>query len=413
MTSEVLEPADRARYADAAVHGCLGLRPGDTVFVDAHLEHRELAVALAEAAWKAGAALVEVRYLDPLIRAARVRLAKDESLGPSPPWRERVLREHLKPETAFIHVFGDADPGVFDDVPPARVAEDKLRPLRLNRWYVRGVNADRRRWAGVAWPTEYWARRVYPGLDGLEAHRRLALDLLSFCRLGPDDPPGIAGWEAHLEALAGRARALTDLGLESLELRAPGTALDLRLPPDARWMGGRRVNAHGQAVTTNMPTEENYTSPRPAATAGTFRCSRPLSFQGREIAGIAGEFRAGRLVRLEAERDEDRELLAAFLDADPGARRLGEVALVDRSSRIGATGRTYFNTLLDENAAAHIAFGFGFEAARARREGRRASPVNRSTLHLDVMIGTDDLEASGVAADGRRVPLLAGGSWQL
>ena len=182
----------------------------------------------------------------------------------------------------------------------------------------------------------------------------------------------------------------------------------MKLPPGARWMGGSEL-AQGRSTSPNMPTEEVFTSPAPAGTSGRFRCSRPLNFRGRTIEGIAGEFRGGRLVELEAAKKDDQELLTAFLDTDRNARRLGEVALVDRSSRIGQTGRTFSNTLLDENAAAHIAFGTGFPNTRESGAPR----VNQSALHLDVMIGTDDFEVTGIGARGRRVPLIAGGEWQI
>jgi aminopeptidase len=308
---------------------------------------------------------------------------------------------------------GEADPGVFDDLPPERVAEDSMRPLRSVEWYLRGVRMERRRWAAIAFPTAYWARLVYPELGEEAAVRRLADDLLSFCRLGPDDPPGVAGWEEHVDLLARRAVTLTELVLERVELRGPGTELDLGLAPRTRWLGGREHNAHGKLVAPNFPTEECFTSPLAGAAEGSFRCTRPLSFQGREIDGIAGELRGGRLVRLEAARGEDRDLLAAFLDTDAGARQLGEVALVDRGSRIGQARRTYFNTLLDENAAAHIAFGLGFGGSRVVEPGRRPAGVNRSNLHLDVMIGSDELEVTGIAAGGRRIPLIADGVWAI
>jgi aminopeptidase len=236
---------------------------------------------------------------------------------------------------------------------------------------------------------------------------------MHFCRLGPYDPPGHEGWLRHRNTLVERARALTALDLRRLRLRGPGTDLELGLSPGTRWLGGARENAWGIIVTGNFPTEETFTSPDAAGTSGIFRCSRPLSFRGRTIEGIAGEFRRGRLVRLEADRDRDRDFLAAALDTDAGASRLGEVALVDGSSRIGRARRTYWNTLGDENAAAHIAFGFPFQQTRVpdpEARGRRG--LNRSDLHLDVMIGTDDFEATGWTADGREVPLLVDGSWQ-
>jgi aminopeptidase len=409
----VLTDEERARYADALVLGCMGLEEGETLFVLGHPEHRELVVALAEAAYRAGGALVDIRYVDPRVQAARVRHGGDEVLGPMPDWSRRILREQVKPHAATVHVMGDADTGVFDDVPPERVAEDSMRPLRKIPWYLSAIRAEKRRWGAIAFPTDYWASLVFPDLDPAAAKRKLADDLLDFCRLGPDDPPGYAGWEEHVEGIVRRAATLTGLELERVELRGADTELDVGLAPATRWLGGRELNGHGKLVAPNFPTEECFTSPKAGAAEGTFRCSRPLSFGGREIEGIAGEFRGGKLVRLEAASDDDRDFLAAFLDTDPGARRLGEVALVDRASRIGRTGRTYYNTLLDENAAAHIAFGFGFGGTRIREPGRRTAGINRSNLHLDVMIGTEELEATGIAAGGRRVPLIADGAWAI
>jgi aminopeptidase len=411
---EVLSPGERARYADAAVLSCLGLKPGDTLFVNGVAAHRELMVALAEAAYRGGAALVDLNYGEPLAQAARIRHAPDEHLGPMPSWREKMLRAHLQPSSAMITIIGEADPGAFDGLPPERVAEDSMRPLRKVGWYVRAVKQNRRRWVGMGWPTPFWASQVYPELAVEEAQRRLARDLLWFCRLGADDPPGFEGWVEHVEAVARRAQKLTELRLERVELRGTGTDLAVALSPGTRWIGGQEENAYGQMVSPNFPTEENFTSPDASSAEGTFRCTRPLSFRGRTIEGIAGEFRRGRLVRLEAASDDDRDFLAAFLEADRGAGRLGEVALVDATSRIGRADRTYSNTLLDENAVAHIAFGSGFGQTRIpdpNARGRRG--VNSSNLHLDVMIGSDELEATGIAARGKRVPLIRDGLWAI
>jgi aminopeptidase len=265
-----------------------------------------------------------------------------------------------------------------------------------------------RRWVGMSWPTAYWSSQVYPDLDPQEAQRKLLEELLWFCRLGPDDPPGYEGWTGHVDTLAARARALTELELERVELRGPDTDLTVRLAPGTQWLGGQEENAQGFLLAGNIPTEENFTSPDPPGTEGIFRCSRPLDFRGRTIEGISGEFHRGRLVRLEADDEDDREFLAAHIDADRNADRLGEVALVDTSSRIGRTGRVYSNTLLDENAVAHIAFGAGF--GQTRKQGARRP--NKANLHLDVMIGTDDFEATGYAG-GRAVPLIREGLWQI
>jgi aminopeptidase len=411
-TATLLSPEQLARYADAIVRGCLHLGEGETLFLQGQLAHRELMVALADAGYRAGARLVEVSYIEPFVQVARVRHAADEHLGYLPPWRQKYLRAQLEPDAAIVTVVGDSEPGIYDGLPPERVAEDSMRPLRRLGWYFRALKEGRRRWVGVDWPTPSWAAQVYPELESDEAQRRLAQDLLWFCRLGPDDPPGFEGWTRHVEAMARRAGTLTELGLERLEVRGPGIDLTLRLSPGTRWLGGQELNAHGAMVAPNFPTEESFTSPDAAGTEGSFRCSRPLSFRGRVMEGIAGEFRRGRLVRLEAALEDDRDLLAAFLYADRGGDRLGEIALVDATSRIGQAERTYSNTLLDENAVAHVAFGAGFGQTRLpdpAARGRRG--VNHANLHLDVMIGSDELEATGIAVGGRRVPLIRDGLW--
>jgi aminopeptidase len=410
----LLEPAELERYADAIVRASLALSPGDTLLVQAHPEHRELAVALCESGYRAGAAVVDLHYYEPRLQAARIRHAGDDRLGPVSEWSVRRNLESIKETSATVTILGEADPELLAGLPPERVARDTMLPLERQRRFVRETKAGRRRWVGAAWPTAAWAARVYPDLEPDEAARRLASDLLWFCRLGPDDPAGSQGWREHVEALDRRARTLTELGLERVELRGPGTSLEVRLVPETVWLGGLEVNAWGHRIAGNIPTEEVYTTPSAAGTEGTFRCTRPLSFASRMIEGIAGEFRRGRLVRLETDDEEERELLATFLQGERNADRLGEVALVDRESRIGRAQRTFFNTLLDENAVAHMAFGYGFAEARTGEPGARSKRgINDSNVHLDVMIGSDELEATSVARGGRRVPLIRDGAWQL
>jgi aminopeptidase len=407
---QVLDPAALARYADLLTVTCLSLEHDDILFLTAHPEQRQLVVALAEAGYRAGARLVDIAYEEPRAAAARVRYVTDEHLGLLPDWQARRLRASKGSDRASLFVVGEADPGVFDGLAPERVAADVARRMQKIRDIALASLDGRIRWTGCAWPTDHWAGQVYPGLDTMDAKRRLAADILWFCRLGPGDPVDGSGWVAHATMLAARARTLTELGLKRLRYHGPGTDLEVGLSPGTVFVGGRRSDAYGHVISANVPTEECYTSPQAGAAAGTFHCSLPLSFRGRLIEGIAGEFRGGRLVRLEAANDTDRDFLAAFLDSEPNARRLGEVALVDASSRIGQRKRVYFNTLLDENAAAHIAFGAGFGVTR-RPDARRG--VNRANLHIDVMIGTDDLEVTGTAADGASVPVIAGGVWQI
>jgi aminopeptidase len=408
----ILDSDQLARYADAVVKVGISVGRDDDLLVTCQPAHREFAVALVEAGYRAGARSVDIEYLDPLVRAAYLRTAPDRAIGHVTPWRGARARASMRSETASLWIAGEGEPGALKDVPGKRVAEDLTRSSKRFSDVRRASRLGKRRWSIAAWPTESWAAAVYPKLGVVAAQRRLARDLLDFCRVGPDDPPGVSGLREHLSALRRRAQRLSKLKLERLELRGPGTALNFVLHPDGLWLGGGRTNFYGKRMAPNLPTEECFTTPIAASTEGTFRCSQPLMFQGQLIEGISGEFRGGRLVRLDAKNG--RDFLADFLFEIKDADRLGEVALVDSSSRIGKAGRIYYNTLLDENAAAHIAFGSGFSDTRTNHEQSRAARgVNRSEAHVDVMIGTSDFEATGIAARGRRVPLIADGVWQI
>jgi aminopeptidase len=392
------------------VRACVGIEKGDSLVVQGEPEHRELLVAVANSAYRAGARFVDVVTTDPLVMRARLLHGNDDALGGLSPWARRRYREASGPRGALAHIAGEGEAGYLDGVPPQRIATDYSRLAKQLDFLRRAQLNMRARWVIAAWPTDYWAGQVYPNLEPLKAKRRLARDLIHFCRLSDEDGKGTKGWRDHLRALSRRSTRLTKLGLTRLELRGPGTELDIGFAADTRWLGGPDKLADGRVFAANMPTEEVFTSPDPRRTSGTFQCTFPLSFRGRLVQGLRGEFSRGRLVRLEADSDDDRDFVAAHLDADRMARRLGEVALVDASSRIGQTGRIYYNTLLDENAAAHIAFGSGFGGTRSETPARG---VNRSTVHLDVMIGSPELEATGFDARGRRIPLIHEGTWRI
>ncbi len=392
-----------ARYADAIVRDGLQIGAGDALAVHLEPVQRELAVALAEAGYRAGARYVDVLDVDPRVTRARALGAPEETLDDRPAWEDARMRELVREGAGIVWIAGSEDPRVLGSVPPARAVRRVVDRPGLTP-YRRAVGRGDARFVVVAWPTPAWAAQVYPELSAEAAVAALGGDLLRFARLGPDDPDG--GWRRHAERLAERAERLTALDLREIRLRAPGTDLRLALPEGTSWRGGV-FDVRGHRTTPNIPTEEVFTSPEPRATSGPFRCTRPLAIAGRVIEGIAGEFRRGRLVRVEADAEDDREFLAAYLARDRSAGRLGELALVDSSSRVGAAGRPYFTTLLDENAAAHMAFGQGF--ADTRSPG--APPVNRSAVHLDVMIGSPEMEVEAIDARGDNVTLISGGTF--
>ena len=325
----VLDPKDLRRYADAIVKASLNVGNGDTLVVTAEPAHRELAVALSEAGYRAGALIADVWYTDPLVIRARLEHAREESLGLVTPWADRRYRELIKPTGARVAITGDSDPGYLDGIPPKRIAADLVGAAKRVAYYRRANLDMRARWTGVAWPTDYWAGRIYPELSALEAKRRLARDLLWFCRLTDADGKGSTGWTAHLRRIEARSAKLSRLRLAGLELRGPGTKLDLGLAPGTRWLGGREETPWGVKVAPNMPTEESFTGPHAAATNGTFTCSLPLSFQGRLIEGLRGVAgRRQRHPRAVAERDFTLRQMGQDLPRRPLARRVGALELV-------------------------------------------------------------------------------------
>ncbi|MGH3002275.1 MAG: aminopeptidase [Gaiellaceae bacterium] len=408
-----MKPDELARYAETIVRGCVAFRAGDTMLALVSLAHRDLAVAVAEAAYRAGAATVDVVYDDMRVYAARIEHGSDASLGRTAAWQSARWRATGTKDVALVRVMGEFELDVQRGLQPERVAEDAKRSTARSPALDRARREGRLRGTICAWPTDEWAARVFPGMDAARAKRRLAKDILSFCRIGPGDPPGHKGWTDHLTTLRRRSARLTKLDLTEVRIRDRGTDLRARIAPFSMWRGGGEQDHWGRRIAMNMPTEECFISPDAAATEGTFRCSRPRSFGGRVLEELSGEFRNGRLVRLGAKRAADRDWFARYLAAIPNADRLGEIALVDSSSRIGRTGLVYYNGLLDENAAAHMAFGSGFAKTRTVPIARRRHGVNRSRTHIDVMIGTDDLEAIGLRRSGKQVPLIADGSWQI
>jgi aminopeptidase len=408
---ELVAPEQRRRYADALVKASLAVKKGDTLHVSGHPEHREILVAVVEAGYRAGASVVSLDYTEPFASRAQLEHGTPDARGVVAPWTLRLFKELVKPTGARAVITGVADPGYLDGIPPKRIAEAQARTAEQISFFQRANIDMKARWSGAAWPTDHWAKQVYPDLSTLDGKKRLAQDFFWFCRLTDEDGAGSRGWLDHVKALARRSAKLTKRELVGLELRGPGTELDVKLAPGTVFLGGQEATPYGAKIAPNMPTEETFTSPHADGTNGTFACTFPLSFQGRVIHGIRGEFRNGRLVRLDADAKDDRQLLTAYIDSDPSGngRRLGEVALVDATSRIGQTGRTYFHTLLDENAAAHIAFGAGFGATRSGS----ARGLNRSTIHLDVMIGGPDFEVTGITANRRRTPLISDGLWQI
>jgi aminopeptidase len=388
------------RYAELVVRVGANVADGQLVYVNGRVEHAPLVRAVASAAYAAGARYVDVSYADQHVRRAMIELGADDVLDWTPAWLVTRFRQLGDEQGASITVTGDPTPELLSDLDGERVG--KARMVALQQESLRQLNAKLVNWTGVAFPNEGWAERVF----GTRDVGRL-WEAVEFCvRLDEDDPA--AAWDRHMTRLETRARRLNGLGLDALRFRGPDTDLTVGLLAQSRFAAARFTTAWGRTHVPNMPTEEVFTTPDARRTEGTVRSTRPLALSGQVVHGLELDFAGGRCVAVRAETGAD--VVQAQLASDDGAPFLGEVALVDGTSRVGQTGLTFFDTLFDENATCHIAYGSGISFGI---EGEPGEGFNRSTVHTDFMIGGAEVEVDGVTRDGREVPLLRNDVWQL
>ncbi|MEN3311174.1 MAG: aminopeptidase, partial [Actinomycetota bacterium] len=268
------------------------------------------------------------------------------------------------------------------------------------------INERTVNWCVAPGPSGNWARLVFPDLEPEAALDKLWEQVVHICRLDEDDPE--AAWRDRSSVLKGVAQRLTELHLDSIHLEGPGTDLTVGLLPTSRWIGGGDATVDGIPHMANLPTEEVFTSPDPERTNGVVRATKPLSTQGRIIDALTVRFEGGRAVEIDAE--SGAETLRAMVAQDEGGARLGELALVDQEGRIGPLDTVFYDTLLDENAASHIALGSAYDAAVGDEDRER---LNRSSIHVDFMIGSTEVDVTGITRDGERVPVLRDSSWQI
>jgi aminopeptidase len=392
------------RLGELAVHGA-NVQPGQLVIVTALIGQEELTRAVVTAAYACGARYVDVVYYDPWVKRARIEHADPATLDYVPPWLSARLLGAAAERAARIGFSGVVAPEALEGLDGGLLARDTLPWLPES---MTVINDRTTNWCSLPCPTQDWAALVHPEEGAAEAYERLWRELWHVLRL--DEPDPNAAWDERFAELSARADALTELRLDALEYRGPGIELTVGLLPSSVWMAGDFTTAEGLRHLPNIPSEEVFTAPDPRRVDGHVTATRPLVLKdGAIVRGLRVRFERGRAVEVDAEANADA--IRGKVATDDGASRLGELALVDGHGRVGPTGTVFFDTLLDENAASHIAFGGAYrfsvddEADRPR--------LNESEIHIDFMIGSEELEITGVTRDGSRVPVLRGGEWTL
>lgn len=394
------------RYADLAVRVGANVKEGQKVMVRAAVEHVGLARAVCEAAYKAGAEYVHIHYWDPHQKLHRLNHAALDSLEYIPEWWDKSMDDLVDARGAVISITGDANPNIFSGIDAERLKRDHMPSTASVLRLALGGHVN---WTIVGGPLPQWAERIFgePDMDRLWDLFAVATRL--------DEPDPVAAWREHVERLKQRAEGLDERRFSALRYRGPGTDLTIGLHEKGKWISGSMTTSAGIEHVANMPTEEVFTTPDYRRTEGKVTCTRPLYMNGSVVEDLELTFKEGEIVEVKA--SANAHAVEAEIATDIGARRLGEVALVDGTSAVGKTGVVFGNTLFDENATCHIAWGAGFEFAvenlPSDAEAQDAMGFNNSKVHTDTMIGGPEVSVHGVTASGDEVPVIVDNAWQL
>lgn len=392
------------RYAEFVVRVGVNVQPGQDVHIGAQVEHAALARVITDQAYLAGARRVVVDYADQHVRRSAIKHAPENGLGTHYPHELEQIRTWRERGTALIRLTGDSDPHLYDGLDPARIAAASSRELRAE--FVESV--PYLPWTVVAAPNEGWARQVF-GEPDLE---RLWTAVAIATRLDEADP--VAAWRDHLARLRARRAALNAAGLDAVRLHGGGTDLTIGLIPGASWLGGSSRTKAGVEFLPNIPTEEVFTSPDWRRAEGIVRSTAPLVLSSTLVTGLRLRFEAGRIVEVEA--DEHADVVRAEIESEERAHYLGEVALVDGTSRVRQAGVVFHDTLYDENVACHIAYGTGFTDVlpgfdELSGEARIAGGLNVAAIHTDITVGGPAVDVDGILRDGRVIPIIRADEW--
>jgi aminopeptidase len=393
------------RFANVVVRAGVNLQPGQGVVLWTDTTHLEVARAVVEAAYAAGAAWVEPVWGDGPMRRSTVNHSTVADLAAARPWALQRIREWSEQGAVSIRLTGDADPHLLDGADPARAATVRTGEIHA----MRAAHTSMMRWTIVSAPNPGWARQIFGEPDT----ERLWQAVATAMRL--DEPDPVAAWWERSATLAARGAALDALELDEIRYVGDGTDLTVGLIPGCHWAGGGLTDRNGIGYLPNIPTEEVCTSPDRSRANGTIRVTKPLVLNGRLVTGLQVTFEDGRIRDVAAEEGADAVL--AQLETDAGARFLGEVSLVDRDSRIAKAGIVFHNTLFDENAGSHVAWGTGFPFAVPGRTAmtpaqREDLGLNTSAVHTDVVIGGAGITVTGTGPKGT-VDIIRDDEWVL
>lgn len=399
------------KYAHLIVCTGANVQKGQTVQLTAAVEQHEFAALVTEECYKAGARKVNMNWTSDMKNRLDFLYAEQEVLSEVLPWEEAKMKQMVDDLPCRIFIVSD-DPDALGGIDPKKISAVTQSRTSVFKPYRNAIEG-KHQWVIAAHPSENWARKCFP--DAEDAVDRLWEAILKTVRVSEDNDP-VAEWDAHMKNIKSKAAWLNEQGFSSLEYKSSnGTDFRVELIPDAAWEGAGDVNPlNGAAYIPNIPTEEVFTSPYAGRCDGTLVAVKPLSWNSQLIEDFSITFKDGKAVSCKAAKVQ--ELLEQMIKMDERACMLGEVALVPKESPVNQCGFLFYETLFDENACCHCALGMGFKEVLPDGDDLSVEEamergINDSVIHVDFMVGADDLSIDGIRPDGTRTAIFRNGTW--
>ena len=403
------------QYARLVVEVGINVQKGQPIMINCPVDRADFARMLVTAAYDAGAKEVHLNWRDDYCARQRGLKADDSVFDSVHPWEVMKRMELAKEGVGCISVAA-SDPENMRGVDPDRLRRANMAAGRDLKDFMRIQMSNGIPWCVVSVPIASWAKKVFPELSEDEAMERLWEEIFKAVRI-TEDGDAVAEWRAHCERIEGFAARMTEYDFAELHYKnSIGTDLTVRMPENHMWLAGGDY-CKGVKFVANMPTEEVFSAPLRTGVEGTLVAAKPLVLNGNVIDGIRFTFREGRIVEIHADKGE--ETLRAEVELDEGSHYLGEIALVPYDSPISNSGILFYNTLFDENAACHFAFGEAYPACIKGGDDKeveelKAAGINvESNTHVDFMVGTRDLEIVGTTRDGRKIKVFENGNFAI
>lgn len=400
------------KYVELVIQKGINIQKGQILVISSPVEVYDFTRKLVKQAYELGASEVVVHWNDEVVGKYKYVYGAEDIFDTFPEWQKESMEYYRKKGAAFLSVYA-TDPDILKEVDKTRVARfQKAKSLALKEYYE-NVMGNSNQWCVISVPTQAWAKRVFPELSIEVAISEMWKLILKIVRADKENP--ILEWENHLNTLKARMDYLNKKRFAKLIYRnSLGTNLEIGLPEGHKWISGGEKSKAGVEFVANIPTEEIFTMPHREKVNGVVVSSKPLIYGGSVIDKFTLTFKDGEVINYSAEIGE--EILGKLLSMDENSKHLGEVALVEYDSPISKSERVFYNTLFDENASCHLAFGGAYPVCLENSEGQseeelKERGMNNSLTHEDFMIGTEDMEIVGIDSEGRETTIMKNGNF--